>query len=254
MTNSFRIVGGGPQKVIVLHGWFGDHGIWSPVFALLARDRFTYAFMDDRGYGASSNLEGRYTIEEVAQDALDVADYLGWARFSVVGHSMGGMAAQRLALDASARVEAVVGVTPVPASGVRLPPDIRTVFDAAADQDQAALAVIEGSMGHRHSAALARHILKLQRRTATREAFRGYLRSFADSDFSNEAAALRCPLLVIAGEHDKGITKEMLSTEFPRLYSQAKVVEVAGAGHYPMLETPPHLVTVIEDFLRKSTA
>src|SRR5690606_29151668 len=43
-----------------------------------------------------------------AQDLLALADQLGWARFSLVGHSMGGMIAQEMALRAPDRIERLV--------------------------------------------------------------------------------------------------------------------------------------------------
>ncbi|MFF7163130.1 alpha/beta fold hydrolase [Streptomyces sp. NPDC008086] len=56
--------------------------------------------MDCRGYGEAMDTPGTYTMEEVAADALAVADDLGWNTFSVIGHSMGGKAAQLMLLDA----------------------------------------------------------------------------------------------------------------------------------------------------------
>ncbi|MDP3085608.1 MAG: alpha/beta fold hydrolase, partial [Rubrivivax sp.] len=93
MTTRHHSIGHGAHKVLVLHGWFGDHGVWAPTFALLDGERFEYVFMDYRGYGASRTVPGAYTMDEIAADALALADQLGWQRFSVVGHSMGGMAA-----------------------------------------------------------------------------------------------------------------------------------------------------------------
>nr|WP_255347257.1 alpha/beta fold hydrolase [Serratia sp. FS14] len=51
---------------------------------------FTYVFADFRGYGASRELTGAYTTDEMVGDVVALADALGWRRFDVVGHSMGG--------------------------------------------------------------------------------------------------------------------------------------------------------------------
>ena len=125
MATGYELIGSGLSKVMVLHGIFGDHGIWSPTYPLLDREQFTYAFMDCRGYGASRAMAGNHTMREISADAIALADGLGWEKFSVVGHSMGGMAAQRVAVDAGQRIQCVVGVTPVPASGVPFPPEVR---------------------------------------------------------------------------------------------------------------------------------
>jgi pimeloyl-ACP methyl ester carboxylesterase len=239
--------------VMVLHGWFGDHSIWSPTYPLLDRDSFSYAFMDDRGYGSSRGLAGAHTMAEIAADAVALADRLGWEQFAVVGHSMGGMAAQRLAIDAPTRVTALVCVTPVPASGVKLPPEVAALFEAAVRDDAAARDVIEVSLGARLTPALSAHVLALQRRTARPDAFSDYLRAFTQGDFSSEAGALRAPLLVLVGEHDGGVSLEFAQTTFPVLYPQAVLLSLPNAGHYPMVETPAYLVTVIERFLQQGS-
>lgn len=71
--------------------------------------------MDLRGYGDRMQTAGEFTVDEVAADALAVADDLGWDRFSMVGHSMGAKFAHRVLLQAPDRVRALVGLNPVPA-------------------------------------------------------------------------------------------------------------------------------------------
>ncbi|TMJ51460.1 MAG: alpha/beta hydrolase [Alphaproteobacteria bacterium] len=113
-----KAIGNGPTKVVVIHGWFWDHRVFTPIFDCLDTTRYTYAFIDIRGYGNSRDVSGAYTIGEVAADAIALADALGWHEFHVAGHSMGGKAAQKVAMDAPARVRSVVAVTPVPASAL----------------------------------------------------------------------------------------------------------------------------------------
>ncbi len=52
--------------------------------------------MDLRGYGGRKQVSGEFTIEEAAADAITLADELGWDRFSVIGHSMGGKVAHQM--------------------------------------------------------------------------------------------------------------------------------------------------------------
>ena len=146
-------IGNGPIKVVVVHGWIWDHRVFTPVLDALDTDKHTYAFVDIRGYGNSRDVAGSYSIGEVASDVIALADELGWRDFHVVGHSMGGKAVQKVAMDAAGRVKSVVAVTPVPA--IALPFDDATFgfFSAACDSDDAALAIIGDSVGNRTSKA-----------------------------------------------------------------------------------------------------
>lgn len=79
---------------------------WQPQIEALASDHAVLAF-DNRGIGASSPGAVPLSIEAMAADALAVADAAGAARFDVVGHSMGGVIAQQVALSASSRVRSL---------------------------------------------------------------------------------------------------------------------------------------------------
>ena len=71
-------------------------------------------------------------MTEIAADANAVAKELGWTEFHVVGHSMGGMAMQRMILDCddSMIIKSAVGVTPVPCGG-GLDEDATVLFEGA---------------------------------------------------------------------------------------------------------------------------
>jgi pimeloyl-ACP methyl ester carboxylesterase len=118
MTDLVVRVGNGPHKVIALRGWFGSARCWGPFVDVLDGADFSYAFLDYRGYGARKEVKGSYTLGEIALDALNATDELGWDKFSLVGHSMGGAAIQHVLAAQPQRVRSLVGITPVPASGV----------------------------------------------------------------------------------------------------------------------------------------
>lgn len=242
------IYGTGNTGVIVLHGWFGDSSVFDTMRPALDSETFTYAFLDYRGYGASSDIKGAYTLDEICADALELADHHGWDTFHLIGHSMGGMAAQRLALDAPERVRSMVCITPVPASGPGLDSDGIGLFEGAAKQDENRAIIIGLSTGNRLPSAWINHMVSESRRTTHEDAFAGYFQSWGKTDFSEQAKGLKTPMLVLAGEQDLALSPTVMKQTFLQWYPNARLEVIANSGHYPMCEAPIITTKLIEDF------
>ncbi len=97
--------GDGPPALLIQGVGVIGNG-WTPQVEGL-RGRFTLVSFDNRGIGASVNRDGRLTIEDMAADALAILDAEGIDRVHVAGHSMGGVIAQALALQAPTRIKSL---------------------------------------------------------------------------------------------------------------------------------------------------
>ena len=256
MTNTFHGIGTGEHAVIVLHGWFGDGASFAPLHDALDREAFRYVCMDYRGYGAMRGHAGHFTIDEIARDTLALADALGFARFSLVGHSMGAMASERIALIAPARVRALVAVAPVPACGAPIPAARRTAFDGVAASEEKRRAIIDHSTGGRLSSEWVAWKARYSMRCASEVAFAAYLAAWTTTDFSDAVAGAKAafPVKAIVGEHDPRFHAALARETYLRWYPNAELDVLGNAGHYPMNETPIALATSIEQFLRRVPA
>jgi pimeloyl-ACP methyl ester carboxylesterase len=102
---AYRREGDGPP-VLLVQG-VGAHGdAWAPQMEALTAS-FEFLSFDNRGMGESQPLAGALTVERMADDALALLDAAGWESAHVVGHSLGGLIALRLALAARERVRSL---------------------------------------------------------------------------------------------------------------------------------------------------
>ena len=168
--------GSGPRTVIALHGWFGDEQTFAPLYRALDPEAATWICPAYRGYGASKRLEGPYDIDQIAKDVIALADHLNFDAFSLVGHSMGGKAAQRVLADAPSRVEKLVAVTPVPASDMGFDDATYAMFESAVSNPDAARGIVAFSTGGRLSKRFIDEIASYPKKFALDAAFSGLSR------------------------------------------------------------------------------
>ncbi len=246
MSNTFHRVGTGPHPVIVLHGWFGDCHAFEPMESALSRDAFSYIFMDYRGYGYRRSVTGAYTMDEIAADTLALADSLGFGNFSLVGHSMGGMAIERVAALAPGRIRTLVPVAPVPSCGIVFDDAGRSLFHGAAGSIENRRIIIDRSTGQRLPRAWVDWKAAYSCERSSKAAFSAYLDTWSNTDFSSQARGARHRVRVLVGEHDPTFTADLMRATYLAWYPDAELEILSNAGHYPMNEVPLALAASIE--------
>lgn len=101
----YDVSGSGPPLLLIQGvGCIGE--TWRPQVLGLKFEWHTLIF-DNRGIGRSLPCRGPISIESMAEDARALMDAAGWESAHVAGHSMGGLIAQQLALDAPQRVRSL---------------------------------------------------------------------------------------------------------------------------------------------------
>ena len=98
--------GSGDPVLLIIGHRFRRH-MWYPVAPALS-PHYRILTMDNRGMGDSSTPPGRWSVADMADDALAVLDAAGIERAHVHGMSMGGVIAQDLAIRAPDRVASLV--------------------------------------------------------------------------------------------------------------------------------------------------
>ena len=102
---SFKKIGKGKPLVLV-HGYLGGQNMWK--FQEDLQDNFELIMPSLAGYGESAGLVAPSTIRENAHQVFELLDHLNVDSFYLLGHSMGGMIVQEMAVMKPERVEKLV--------------------------------------------------------------------------------------------------------------------------------------------------
>ncbi|MFZ2754670.1 MAG: alpha/beta hydrolase [Lysobacteraceae bacterium] len=91
--------------LLALHGWLDNAASFLPMAPMLGG--YDLVALDMPGHGRSFHYpaDAEYSLFSTILDLLAAADTLGWERFAVLGHSMGGAIASVLAAAAPERIE-----------------------------------------------------------------------------------------------------------------------------------------------------
>lgn len=94
----------GRPPLLALHGWLDNAASFLPMAPLLSHYRLVA--LDMPGHGRSFHYpdDAEYSLFSTILDILAAADALGWERFSLLGHSMGGAVSSLVCAAAPARV------------------------------------------------------------------------------------------------------------------------------------------------------
>lgn len=226
-----------------------DNRIWDAVVAALAPD-YRLIRHDQRGHGLSSVPSGPYTIAELAADLGELVDALGVERFALVGISVGGLVAQRFALDHPERLVGLVLADTAPRIG-----DAAHWSDRMAEVEQGGLAAIADAVMQRWFPGELRAGREAEidgwRNLLLRSPAAGYLGTCAalrDADLTEEIGAITQPTLVLAGTADQATPVALVEAMANRLRA-VHFATVDKAGHLPCIDQPLRVAQLIGEYL-----
>jgi pimeloyl-ACP methyl ester carboxylesterase len=228
--------------VLVLHGWALDSGVWLASRACSNTRDFRWAYFDFPGYGVNREMAPAQGVDGMARAALQAIDDLGWTSFSVLGHSMGGVTALRIATLRPSAVTATVALTPVSPGGTPLDAATFAAFDGAWSDPGAA---IKASLSPRMKDDDLRRLVDRNRATMDRATWTAYLKNWTSPDFMGELGVIQSPVTLLYGETDPFVSADYLRETVGRL-PHGRLLKVPGAGHYPMIEATEATQTAVE--------
>jgi len=253
-------VGGTGPPLILVHGLGGAASNWTELAPALT-ERHRLLVPDLPGHGGSTALPGVSGLEPFADRVGLVAEREGMFPAPVVGHSLGGVIALRLALRRPADVQGLVlaGSAGLSIGSVWLR-QLLTAFTT----------IRPGRLAARHrrwvrrSGVLRRLVFGFVSVAdpvgLTDEAIEGFLaaqllhtdvdsawQALRVDDPREELGAVRCPVLVLWGSEDVQLPLDDAFEYTRRLRARLRVIP--GCGHLLIGERPGACADAIESFL-----
>jgi pimeloyl-ACP methyl ester carboxylesterase len=253
--------GEGGRPLMLVHGFTGAATDFEDFVEPFAELGWHVVTPDLRGHGGSSKPtdEAAYGFDLFAGDLLRLADALDWDSFVLLGHSMGGMIAQVLTLDAPERVEALILMDTGHGSLTVDPALLELAVTTAREQG---IDVVADFMGANDDGPLASDAWRRKvaedpsykergdrnLRASSPAMFAAMIQQISSTpDRLGELAAVSVPTLVMVGEEDApflGASRRMADT-----IPDARLAVLPGGGHSPQFEAPEAWLAVMTDFL-----
>ena len=233
---SHTVDGPAGAPVVVLSNSLGaTRGMWDPQVPPLA-ERYRVVTYDTRGHGESPAPEGPYALDDLVDDLVALLDEVGARRAHVVGLSLGGMTALRLAAREPDRVDRLA----VLCTSARTDP--QGFLDRAAAARTGGTAALAPTVVGRwltppfaaeHPDLVAR--LEAMIAAADDEGYAACCEVVAGLDLREDLGRIAAPTLVVSGADDPA-----LPPEHQRLIAEgirgAELLTVAPAAHLANLE------------------
>ena len=250
---------GAGSAVVMLHGMGSSHRSWYRIADPLAARRRVVA-IDLPGFGGSDPAGPGFRPLAVARTLVDGLDALGVDEFDLVGHSLGGMVATRIADRFPARVRRLVLVAPaglrprltLPAGAVGHAMETligvrRGVGPLVADRDAARRLIFRRVVfdGGRLPPEDARLVMTASR-GATR--IRQGIAAAIHGDIRPALARLPMPVDIVWGRQDRIMS--VAGADQAAIWRPATTLHLLDrCGHLPMLELPDLFGAILDGAL-----
>lgn len=246
---------GAPPATLLLHG-IGNYGRYWDFVADAVAGRLRLVAPDARGHGDSGKPVDGYAPDDFVADALAVLDGLAIERAVVVGHSMGGTHAIRLAAANPDRVARLVVVDAGPeplAEGSERARRLSLERPERFEYAEEARAYLRRTSPGYPEEVYANRMRWLFREDAgdvvwrsSREALASIMSSARRDDLWDGLRAIRCPVLLVRGTRSNvlsaDVTQRMITT-----LTDGRLIELE-AGHNVALDRPKELADAVVEF------
>ena len=259
VTLRVESVGHRGRPLLLVHGHPFDRSMWQPQLdAFEAAGRRAIA-PDLRGYGESSSVSGKTTLDIFARDLAALLDALGLDACVICGLSMGGQIAMEFCRLFPERVAGIALAATFPRAeseggrGERNLMADRLLREGMGLYAEEVLPKMLGAEAIAARPELAAKVLAMMRR-APPEGAAAALRGRAERPgYEESLRRLSVPALVVVGDAD-AFTTRADAEEMCRLLEGSELLWLERAGHMPNLERAGAFNAALERLLERVAA
>ena len=247
--------------LLFVHGFSNEAHIWDDFVPALA-PHYAVRALDWRGHGDSDwHPEGAYDWDDPLRDLEAVVEQLGFERFVLCGHSLGGRVSLLYAGKAPERLAGLVIVDTGPEHDPRGQIRIRMDTEAHPDPTFAGVAEYEAMLAHQYVAATPSAITRMARYGLRQRDDGRYelkmdpkLRDFGRASLPSDELERRdrelterlwkacetipCPTLVVRGAASDILSADVADKMADEVLAQGSLAVIPQAGHSVMTDNP----------------
>lgn len=236
---------GKSSPVVFIHGWMEDHSMWNSQIEYFSKKYRAIAY-DQRGHGRSDKPKNGYSIKTLSYDLYNFTQKLNIGKFTLVGHSLGGMAAMVFALEHPENVSKLVLVS----TGAKSDTSMRIMLWVLIRALPYSI-FADGSVDFKYykpSKQIKAEAVDRALRTPKYAACE-CLREFSTNyDIRDRVSSIKVPTLIIVGNKDTS-TPVVMSRYLRREIEGSKLVIIPDSKHMPMIDRADMVNEVIGEFL-----
>ncbi|QED47176.1 intracellular short-chain-length polyhydroxyalkanoate depolymerase [Cytobacillus dafuensis] len=283
-TISYRERLGGSQNILLVHGNMNSSMHWDVVLEKMDPKYKLYA-LDQRGFGLSSYHKPFHSIKELAEDLKYFIEAIGLKDFTIVGWSLGGAVCMQYVADNPDVCDKMILLASGSTRGYPLFESNENGFPDLTKRVQS----YDQTKREKTKVVTTEHAYATRNREFLRmvydaviytknkpdpERYEEYIddmltqRNYAEilhalntfniskefnglTEGTGEAEKIKIPTLVLYGDRDLVITKEMNEEIVDDIGENAFFVELKDCGHSPLIDDLEQLLQAMSEFLDK---
>ena len=251
MNNLFVNVAGQGESLLVLHGWGMDHTIWLPVKQIL-EENYTVTWLDLPGHGENK----AYKVDNL-DEMVEAVHAIFSTKMHVLGWSLGGLIAQRLAYLYPNEVKSLVLVATSPAFiqtamwHHAMTESVLDTFVTHLEEDYVAALKRFLSLQFMGVKGIQPHVKELRETIATtrpsKTALKVGLQVLKKTDLRQQQSTHK--RLWLLGKMDR-LVPYQVATDLLVMNPQDQLKIIKGAGHAPFVSHPTCFTDHVAEFLQ----